>query len=113
MSRIGKRPVTIPNGVSAEIADGTLTVKGPKGTLTLSLFLAVFGAVLLAVLLGNQLVRPLLVLAAFEAVRGTAASAANEQFGASFGRFENSPVATSKSLQPPLDYHSKGHRSRP
>ncbi len=33
------------------------------GTLTLSLFLAVFGAVLLAVLLGNQLVRPLIVLA--------------------------------------------------
>ncbi|MFZ5485693.1 MAG: ATP-binding protein [Pseudomonadota bacterium] len=33
------------------------------GTLTLSLFLAVFGAVVLAVLLGNQLVRPLLVLA--------------------------------------------------
>ena len=37
MSRIGKRPVAIPNGVSAEIADGTLSVKGPKGTLTLSL----------------------------------------------------------------------------
>jgi nitrogen fixation/metabolism regulation signal transduction histidine kinase len=34
------------------------------GTLTLSLFLAVFGAVLLAVLLGNQLARPLLMLAA-------------------------------------------------
>jgi nitrogen fixation/metabolism regulation signal transduction histidine kinase len=34
------------------------------GTLTLSLFLAVFGAVLLAVLFGNQLARPLLVLAA-------------------------------------------------
>ncbi len=33
------------------------------GTLTLALFLSVFGAVLLAVLLGNQLVRPLLVLA--------------------------------------------------
>ncbi len=33
------------------------------GTLTLALFLAVFGAVLLAVLLGNQLIRPLLVLA--------------------------------------------------
>jgi len=41
------------------------------GTLTLSLFLAVFGAVLLAVLLGNQLVRPLLVLA--EGVREVAA----------------------------------------
>ncbi|NBQ88078.1 MAG: PAS domain-containing sensor histidine kinase, partial [Betaproteobacteria bacterium] len=32
------------------------------GTLTLSLFLAVFGAVLLAVLLGTQIARPLLVL---------------------------------------------------
>jgi nitrogen fixation/metabolism regulation signal transduction histidine kinase len=34
------------------------------GTLTLSLFLAIFGAMLLALLLGNQLARPLLVLAA-------------------------------------------------
>jgi len=34
------------------------------GTLTLTLFLAVFGAVLLAVLFGTQLARPLLVLAA-------------------------------------------------
>ncbi len=33
------------------------------GTLTLSLFLAVLGAFILAVILGNQLVRPLLVLA--------------------------------------------------
>ena len=41
------------------------------GTLTLSLFLAVFGAVLLAGVLGNQLVRPLLVLA--EGVREVAA----------------------------------------
>ena len=34
------------------------------GTLTLSLFLSVFGAVLLAVVLGHQLARPLLLLAA-------------------------------------------------
>ena len=40
------------------------------GTLTLSLFLAIFGAVLLAVVLGNQLARPLLVLA--EGVRQVA-----------------------------------------
>ena len=37
MSRIGKRPVAIPSGVTADIQDGTLTVKGPKGTLTLGL----------------------------------------------------------------------------
>ena len=37
MSRIGKVPVPIPSGVSAEIADGVLTVKGPNGALTLPL----------------------------------------------------------------------------
>ena len=37
MSRIGKKPVTIPQGVTADINDGMLTVKGPKGSLTLSL----------------------------------------------------------------------------
>ena len=41
------------------------------GTLTLSLFLAVFGSVLLAVLLGNQIARPLLLLA--DGVREVAA----------------------------------------
>ena len=41
------------------------------GTLTLSLFMAVFGAVLLAVLLGNQIARPLLLLA--DGVRQVAA----------------------------------------
>ena len=35
MSRIGKVPVPVPAGVSADTADGALTVKGPKGTLTL------------------------------------------------------------------------------
>ncbi len=40
------------------------------GTLTLSLFLSVFGAVLLAVVLGNQITRPLLLLA--EGVRQVA-----------------------------------------
>ena len=41
------------------------------GTLTLALFLSVFGAVLLAVLLGNQLMKPLLLLA--EGMREVAA----------------------------------------
>jgi large subunit ribosomal protein L6 len=37
MSRIGKKPVAIPSGVTATIDNGTLSVKGPKGTLTLGL----------------------------------------------------------------------------
>ncbi len=34
MSRIGKRPVPVPAGVTATIDGGRLTVKGPKGTLS-------------------------------------------------------------------------------
>lgn len=34
MSRLGKQPVTPPNGVEVTFADGVLTVKGPKGTLS-------------------------------------------------------------------------------
>ena len=37
MSRIGKKPVAIPSGVTANIENGTLTVKGPKGTLSMGL----------------------------------------------------------------------------
>ena len=57
------------------------------GTLTLALFLAVFGAVLLAVLFGTQLARPLLVLAdgvrqvAAGDLRPTAVSAAKDELG--------------------------------
>ena len=35
MSRIGKQPVALPNGVSASIEGAILSVKGPKGTLTM------------------------------------------------------------------------------
>lgn len=34
MSRIGKKPVTIPSGVDVKVEGTVVTVKGPKGTLT-------------------------------------------------------------------------------
>jgi len=34
MSRIGKAPITVPGGVDVTIADGSVTVKGPKGVLS-------------------------------------------------------------------------------
>jgi len=34
MSRIGKAPIAVPGGVDINIADGAVTVKGPKGTLS-------------------------------------------------------------------------------
>jgi large subunit ribosomal protein L6 len=37
MSRIGKKPVAIPSGVTASIDGGVLSVKGPKGILSLTM----------------------------------------------------------------------------
>lgn len=34
MSRIGRKPITIPNGVSVTLDNTVITVKGPKGTLS-------------------------------------------------------------------------------
>jgi large subunit ribosomal protein L6 len=34
MSRIGKQPVPLPKGVKVQLADGKLTVTGPRGTLS-------------------------------------------------------------------------------
>ena len=34
MSRIGKLPITVPPGVDVAVDDATVTVKGPKGTLS-------------------------------------------------------------------------------
>ena len=37
MSRIGKQPVALPAGITAQVADGAVALKGPKGTLSLKL----------------------------------------------------------------------------
>ncbi|GAA3705123.1 50S ribosomal protein L6 [Sphingomonas cynarae] len=37
MSRIGKKPVSVPAGVTASIEGKRMTVKGPKGSLTLAM----------------------------------------------------------------------------
>ena len=34
MSRIGRRPIQIPEGVTLDVGDGVVTVKGPKGELS-------------------------------------------------------------------------------
>lgn len=37
MSRIGKKPIILPAGVEATITDGSVEVRGPKGTLSITL----------------------------------------------------------------------------
>lgn len=41
MSRIGKKPIQIPQGVEVKIDNSVATVKGPKGTLTLNIHPAI------------------------------------------------------------------------
>jgi len=36
MSRIGKKPIVVPSGVTAAIAGQTVTIKGPKGELAVN-----------------------------------------------------------------------------
>jgi large subunit ribosomal protein L6 len=35
MSRTGKKPITVPAGVTASVEGGKISIKGPKGTLTM------------------------------------------------------------------------------
>ena len=37
MSRIGKKPIAMPTGVTATVESGTLTIKGPKGQLAMQM----------------------------------------------------------------------------
>ncbi|MDD2798860.1 MAG: 50S ribosomal protein L6 [Bacteroidales bacterium] len=49
MSRIGKLPIAIPAGVSVSVSENTVSVKGPKGTMTQDLT----GGIVVAVEEGN------------------------------------------------------------
>jgi large subunit ribosomal protein L6 len=37
MSRVGRAPITLPKGVELQVADNTVNVKGPKGTLSVDI----------------------------------------------------------------------------
>jgi len=37
MSRVGRRPIAVPSGVEVSLEAGTLTVKGPRGELSLAI----------------------------------------------------------------------------
>ena len=41
MSRIGRLPIAVPAGVTIDIAGQNVTVKGPKGTLSIDVALAI------------------------------------------------------------------------
>ena len=58
MSRAGKYPVEIKNGVSVEITDSAVVVKGPKGELKVALNTKNAGLVAIKVEDGHVVVTP-------------------------------------------------------
>jgi large subunit ribosomal protein L6 len=97
MSRIGKKPVELPKGVSASIAGQTIEVKGPKGTRS---FTATDDITL--TLEGTQVkVAP----------RGTS-KRARQQWGMARSMVENLCIGVSTGFRKDLEIQGVGYRAQ-
>ncbi|QRZ13628.1 50S ribosomal protein L6 [Paracoccus methylovorus] len=97
MSRIGKKPVALPKGVTAEIKGQTIEVKGPKGTRTFT----AADDVTLAVEEGTVKVTP----------RGMS-KRARQQWGMTRSMVENLTVGVSEGFKRELEIQGVGYRAQ-
>jgi large subunit ribosomal protein L6 len=96
MSRIGKKPVALPKGVTAEIKGQTIEVKGPKGARTFT----ATDDVTLALEEGAVKVTP----------RGTS-KRARQQWGMTRSMVENLTVGVSEGFKKELEIQGVGYRA--
>ena len=96
MSRIGKKPVALPKGVTAEIKGQTIEVKGPKGTRSFT----ATDDVTLALEDGSVKVTP----------RG-ASKRARQQWGMTRSMVENLTVGVSEGFKKELEIQGVGYRA--
>ena len=96
MSRIGKKPVALPKGVTAEINGQTIEVKGPKGTRSFT----ATDDVTLALDEGTVTVTP----------RGTS-KRARQQWGMTRSMVENLTVGVSEGFKKELEIQGVGYRA--
>ena len=97
MSRIGKKPVALPKGVTAEIKGQTIEVKGPKGARTFT----ATDDVTLSVEEGSVKVTP----------RGTS-KRARQQWGMTRSMVENLTVGVSEGFKKELEIQGVGYRAQ-
>ncbi len=95
MSRIGQRGAAVPSGVSVTINDGTVTVQGPKGTLTMP----IHDSVDVAVEDGTVMVTP----------RGTS-SVARAMWGTTTRLIANMMTGVSEGFRKTLELNGVGFR---
>jgi len=96
MSRIGKKPVELPSGVSASVSGQTVEVKGPKGTLTFT----ATDDVTIALADGKVSVTP----------RGTS-KRARQQWGMSRSMVANLVTGVSAGFKKELEINGVGYRA--
>lgn len=96
MSRIGKKPVALPKGVTAEIKGQTVEVKGPKGTRSFT----ATDDVTLSLEEGAVKVTP----------RGTS-KRARQQWGMTRSMVENLTVGVSTGFKKELEIQGVGYRA--
>ena len=96
MSRIGKKPVELPKGVTAEIKGQTIEVKGPKGTRSFT----ATDDVDLVLEDGAVAVKP----------RGTS-KRARQQWGMTRSMIENLTVGVSTGFRKELEIQGVGYRA--
>ena len=97
MSRIGKRPVALPKGVTAEIKGQTIEVKGPKGTRSFT----ATDDVDLVLEDGSVSVKP----------RGLS-KRARQQWGMTRSMIENLTVGVSEGFKKELEIQGVGYRAQ-
>ncbi|MBU3030103.1 50S ribosomal protein L6 [Paracoccus marinaquae] len=97
MSRIGKRPVALPKGVTAEIKGQTIEVKGPKGSRTFT----ATDDVDLVLEEGSVAVKP----------RGLS-KRARQQWGMTRSMIENLTVGVSEGFKKELEIQGVGYRAQ-
>ncbi|MDB6182938.1 50S ribosomal protein L6 [Paracoccus fistulariae] len=97
MSRIGKKPVELPKGVTAEIKGQTIEVKGPKGTRSFT----ATDDVDLALEEGSVTVKP----------RGQS-KRARQQWGMTRSMVENLTTGVSEGFKKELEIQGVGYRAQ-
>lgn len=96
MSRIGKKPVTVPSGVTANVSGQTVEVKGPKGTLSFT----ATDDVTITFADDSVSVQP----------RGTS-KRARQQWGMSRSMIENLVTGVTKGFRKDLEIQGVGYRA--
>ena len=112
MSRIGNKAIAVPSGVELKLADGTLSVKGPKGELSEALPPEIWEAVqeakdALTHSAGNFYIndKPTGAVVGQQPFGGSRASGTNDKAGSMFNLVRWVSQRTIKeNFAPPTDY---------